>query len=882
MARLNRYPLVLAAAAALILGGATTLAGQLPPKLDLAPEVVTITPGPRYSAGWLHALVLGRHYRDLWTTPAQVPVLQLDHFAGGLAPIREGGGRQTRALHFQGADGRRYKFRSVDKDPTQTLPPALRAYFTHASYRKSIVADVLQDQVSTHHPAAVVITDALLEAGGALHGAARLYVMPDDPRLGEYRAAFAGMLGTLEEFPNEGPGDTPGFAGSRKVVDTDKLFERLEESPRHYVDTRAYLRVRLMDILVGDWDRHVGQWRWASFSDCRGTRWVPVPVDHDQAFSRFDGPLSWLVGQSWRELVGFEDEYASVVNLTWSGRYLDRRLLAELKRPAWDSVVAALKEGLTDEAIEQAVHRMPDPWYQQSGRALAEALKRRRDALDDAAGEFYGSLAQWADVHGRDAAEIAEVDRVDDEHVDVRLRLRDPGDGDEAPHFQRRFSSRETDEIRLYLHGGADSVLVSGAGRVNIQVRIVGGGGNDVLVDQSCVTGGGRTRFYDHKGENTFRTCGDSVLDRRSPPPELSGEDFAPPPEGTLPAAAQVPDWGRRWRPLPWIELDPDLGLFIGGGATRYRYGFREFPYAYRLRIRGGVAPTAGRFRLSLGADVPSLTRHVDGSLDLLISNAETIHFHGLGNETTLPESEDFYAVRRDEVHLKGSLGVGRRGLRLTAGPAFRLSHTDPEPGTLLESAPLYGVGTFAQLGLQGQVVLERRDRPVAATRGVAVTLQGSVYPSVLSVDETFARTSGSVAGYLSPSAPGDPTLALRVGGEKVWGRYPFHEAAFLGGGETLRGFRRQRFAGDAAVYGNAELRLSLMRFLVLVPGDLGVFAFADAGRVFLEGEPSQRWHGSQGGGVWFAFLDRVNTVSLGIARSGEGVRFYGRGGFLF
>ena len=35
--------------------------------------------------------------------------------------------------------------------------------------------------------------------------------------------------------------------------------------------------------------------------------------------------------------------------------------------------------------------------------------------------------------------------------------------------------------------------------------------------------------------------------------------------------------------------------------------------------------------------------------------------------------------------------------------------------------------------------------------------------------------------------------LALRVGGKKLWGTYPYHEAAFIGGPDTVRGLRRRR-----------------------------------------------------------------------------------------
>jgi hemolysin activation/secretion protein len=115
-----------------------------------------------------------------------------------------------------------------------------------------------------------------------------------------------------------------------------------------------------------------------------------------------------------------------------------------------------------------------------------------------------------------------------------------------------------------------------------------------------------------------------------------------------------------------------------------------------------------------------------------------------------------------------------------------------------------------------------------------------------------------------------------------VWGTYPLHEAAYLGGWASLRGFPDQRFAGDAAVFGSAELRVALARFYLLLPGELGIFGLGDGGRVFLAGERADRWHAAAGGGLWFAYLNRANTVSLAAADGGDGVRLYARAGFAF
>ena len=137
---------------------------------------------------------------------------------------------------------------------------------------------------------------------------------------------------------------------------------------------------------------------------------------------------------------------------------------------------------------------------------------------------------------------------------------------------------------------------------------------------------------------------------------------------------------------------------------------------------------------------------------------------------------------------------------------------------------------------------------------------------------------------YLTVPGTAGPTLALRAGGKKLWGDYPFFEAAFLGGGSSLRGFYRDRFAGDAMAFGNAELRLGVAHFNMLVPTQFGIFGIADAGRVFFDGDPSDAdtWHKAFGGGIWFSFIDRMQSVSIGIVNGDDLTGVYVDAGFMF
>src|SRR5262249_32699982 len=153
---------------------------------------VRLAANPRYAASGLHRVLLGPNYRGLWATPIEVEELDLQHFAGGLTPVKKGGGKQTKSLRFESADGREFRVRSVDKDPEKALPPELRDTF---------VQWIAQDQMSAANPAAPMIADRLAAALGFLHVEHRFVVIPDDAALGPFRKEFGGMLGVLEERP---------------------------------------------------------------------------------------------------------------------------------------------------------------------------------------------------------------------------------------------------------------------------------------------------------------------------------------------------------------------------------------------------------------------------------------------------------------------------------------------------------------------------------------------------------------------------------------------------------------------------------------------------------------------------------------------------------
>ncbi len=259
------------------------------------------------------------------------------------------------------------------------------------------------------------------------------------------------------------------------------------------------------------------------------------------------------------------------------------------------------------------------------------------------------------------------------------------------------------------------------------------------------------------------------------------------------------------------------------------------------------------------------------------------MRFYGFGNETPDTGSTDFYKVKQQQYLVAPSLVLllGHR-TELTVGPLLKYAFTDLLSGTFIDTRRPYGIGSWGQVGVQAGLRIDTRDRATSPTRGVLLTLGGSAYPTFWDVTAPFQEAHVEAATYLTAAIATRPTLAVRIAGKRVWGSVPFHEAAFVGGAGTVRGYSEHRFAGDAGLYANVELRFRLARPSLVVPGDFGAFGLADVGRVYVSGEPSDRWHAAAGGGLWFAPLSASNTLTVAVARSPGRTAIYLRLGFAF
>ncbi|MEO8577333.1 MAG: hypothetical protein ABI556_11555 [Gemmatimonadales bacterium] len=810
----------------------------------LGTDSVTIAAGPSYAAGSFYRSLFGDDYREEWTMPIRVPVLDLKTFAGGLTPTKLGGGRQTRSLRLSTPDSSEFVFRPIYK--AQTILPD--------QFKHTIIWTVFQDQGAASHPGGAVAAAPILQAADILHPTGRIAVMPDDPRLGEYRKEFAGKLGEIEEYPHV-PEKGHAFADAKKILDGEELLEKINASPSDRVDARTLLRARLIDMLLNDNDRHPDQWKWARLSGDSSFLWEPIPRDRDKVFLQYEGALLHIGRKFAPSLVEFDSRYPKGSALFENAMEFDRRLLGGLDKSVWDAEAIALKQRITDDVIVRSVRSMPPEYTQLTGDIVAK-LRSRRDFLSEAASQYYSELWEIAEIHGTDAADDAVVARAPDGSVTIRL-----GSGGSAPYFIRRFDPEETKEIRVYMHGGDDNATVTGSGPSRIGVKVIGGNGTNFAGAGKEVN---EVKFYDVGIVSGVKYDKDTVMEKTDPASELNARYNRRPwirAYGTL--LPPQKDRGVRIEPVLGARTGHGIGLTPKVGIARTAYAFRYVPYASKVQADLSYSFVHSGYAVNLFGDKRFESSQIHVPVDAGVSQLDMVVFRGFGNN--LPEREEkFYDIKQTAWRFRPAGGFSFNAESgLTFGPIVRYTKTDSVSNRFISQQRPYGFTTFAEAGALVKLHYDTRYKPDTLRPRAILDLSASGYPGMLDAKTAYESVEGAVTAYINIPVGTRPVIALRGGGKKVYGNFPYFDAAFLGGGSTLRTEHRQSIAGDASVFGAGELRVPVAKFPLIFPLDVGLIGFTEAGRVYVDGESPGGWHTATGGGFWIGLIDPGKSINV-------------------
>ncbi|MBK8340596.1 MAG: metallophosphoesterase [Flavobacteriales bacterium] len=811
------------------------------------PDTITVAPNTDLHASAFKRFFFGSLLRDVWCAPITVPVLDPDSAFGGLRAKAMGGGFQTRSLRLDAADGHAYVLRSIRKYPGLALAPNLRG---------TVAEDVVSDGIAASHPYAGIAIPPLADAVHVLHTNPRLVVVPDHPALGAYRGVFSNTLCLLEERTDGDWRGSAQFGGSERLASSGELIEALREGHDDVIDVPALLRARLLDMTIGDWDRHDDQWRWATFKQGDRTVYKPIPRDRDQAFFTQNGLIPSLTNRRWgiSKFQAFGPDIRDINGQNFNARYLDRAYLTEPDRALWQAIADSMRTELTDAVIEEAIHRFPDTTFALVGPRLIAGLKGRRDKLPKIAERHYRALAKRVNVVGTDEDEFFEVVRLPEGRTEVNIYDRKHGKKvGKRRYFHRVFEARDTREIRLYGLEGHDEYRVKGDVRSAIKVRIIGGMEKDVIQDSSRVSGPSkRTIVYESGGlkkGNKLRLGPEARLVRS--------------------ARSDALDYDRTeyvrdvLMPLVSIGLNPDDGLFLGGGFSYTKQGFKVEPYKWRQRLLASVALRTGAYRVQYSGRVNKAFAGLDAGVDArLLAPDFNFNFFGFGNRTTKPEDEEQFQYRIDLIDVEPFLARtfgGSQELRLTG--LYRSASQGRLSPALADRPELRPQPDADYAGAALSYRLNNVDNEADPERGIRFHAE---------VDELVELHSGKevrgVAGDLrfyipARIVPARTVIALRVAASRRDGAIDPLVARYLGGQSDMRGLRRTRYSGNSMAVGNFEVRQDLFNSRNrLVPFRMGLLAFADAGRVWVDGRDEHFWHSSVGGGL---FLSPFNMVIL-------------------
>jgi hypothetical protein len=850
------------ALAVLLSGLANEVLAQAAPRTDS----VTVAIEPTYNeVTAAHRWLLGQSYRQLWAAPVKLRVFHLAREKGGLTIVQRGGGLQTKSLRMRDASGQEWVLRTIQKYPERGLPPALRP---------TIAKDILQDQVSASHPYSAVVVPPLAAALGIPHANPEIVFVPDDPALGQYQKDFANQTFLFEERE---PLDAD------KTDNTQKAQDRLQKDNDNRVDQPTVLRARLLDMLLGDYDRHEDQWRWERLETDKGSRYEPVPRDRDHVFYKPSGALPWALSRHIfkSNVQGYDDHIRSINRWNDKARDFDRYFLNELSEDDWKKQIAYVQAHLTDSLIYRALHRLPPNIYQLSGPEIAHNLIARRNILEKQALRYYRFLAKTVSIPGSDKRERLEISH----EAHGRLRVtstkikKDGTTGDVL--YQRTFDPSVTRELRIYGQGGEDSFAVTGTDRSRIRVRLIGGADNDAFtVDPGLRQ---KTKLW--------------IYDRADEPNQLPAAGLARVRTSADTAVNTFPRTGYKYdflQPLALVGYSKDYGVQLIGNFIYQKQAFHKAPYGSRQSLLVNYGFGNSSLLLNYSGDF----KRALGQNDLLINLQSkgphyNSNFFGVGNETEFANEGDrrirYYRsvynlftadVRLSHTYARWHLSGGLLAQYYTSDDDENRSRYLRVYNEQNPAEKVFSQQAFA--GLTGSATFDTRDRALVAHRGVYWSTSISGLHRFDDDRHTFGQAITEFTFYASPTRDSSLVIANRTGGGVTLGRAGYFQQLKLGGAQNLRGFYLWRFTGKNMVYNNLELRYKLLDFTsYLLPGTLGLVVFNDVGRVWSPGEESSKWHTGYGGGLYFLPAQLV-LVQAVVGFSNEGVYPYISAGFRF
>lgn len=820
------------------------------------------TKGGIYKAFW------GARYREAFSKKVTVPTVNLDTLFGGLTPVRKGGGNQSKSIRLEDKQGREYVMRALRKNALQYLQAvAFKDQYIEGQFDDTYTEGLLLDVFTGSHPYAPFAIATLADAVGVYHTNPVLYYIPKQNALGTFNDEFGDELYMIEERAADGHGDKASFGFSNELISTDDLLKELNKDEDIVLDEATYIRARLFDMLIGDWDRHEDQWRWAKFEENKKTVYRPVPRDRDQAFSIMaDGALLSLattILPSLRLMKSYDDDLKSPKWFNLEPYPLDMALINQSNRDVWNAQVKHIVDNLTDDVIDEAFTYFPPEVNQETVKEIKLKLKGRRSNLQKISDNYYNHINKFAIIKGTNKDDWFKVERLPKGNTKVTAYRIKKGKKADVFH-ERTYTAKDTKEIWIYGLDDDDRFDVLGKGSQFIKVRLIGGQNKDTY----NIENGKKVKLYDYKTKtSTFIT--NKGHKKLTDDYETNVYDYK-----------KLKNSSNQF--IPTLGSNPDDGFKIGFSNTITNYGFERNPFTSQHTISAAYYFATQGFLLNYKVEFANIIN--DWNLQVagkFTTENYTYNFFGYGNETTNTNDDlDFNRVKTSIYAAKaGLVKKGRFGSDYGVKTIFEGIEIGDTPDRFISTfAPILNTDFYKRRffgGLEAEYKYKSFDNDVSPTNGMAFLFNIGGKTELKGIKNTFGYINSNLGFYNALSK--NKKLVLKTGVKtqiRMGDDLLFYHASNIGGDNGLRGYRTERFTGKNSFVGNADLRYGFPAFKTnIVPLQIGVFVGTDVGRVWLKNEDSNKWHNDYGGGFWVAAADSLSGT-FNFFNSTEGFRF--------
>ncbi|MDQ6845315.1 MAG: metallophosphoesterase, partial [Bacteroidota bacterium] len=813
-------------------------------------DSVTVAVNPDYQKiSSLHKIFAGENYRKEWAAPVHLKVFRIEKEKGGFTILSLGGGKQTRSLRLQDKYGQQWVLRTVDKYPEGTVPELLKT---------NIDEKIMKDMVSAEHPYGALIVPLLADAALVEHAEPTYYFVPDDPALKLYRSMFANKICMLEKYdPTTDESNTKSTA---------KVINKLIDDSKNHVEQDLVLRARLLDMMIGDWDRHFDQWRFGTADTGVGKLYYPIPRDRDNAFFYSNGLfVRGLSIATLPYLQGFRKHYPNIKWFNWEERDFDRFFLNNLDESKWRSTIEKFQASETDTVIQQALRQLPPQIYAMDKKVIAAKLRSRRDLLMKDGLKYYRFLSKEVNVVGSNKNEYFRVFNTNDS-LEVKVFKRKRSTDSASLMFDRIFDPKITKFINLYGLNGDDIFEIDSNANSKIKLRIIGGKGKDTF----NLKGNVRNTVYDFKNDSNY------LVNARRTTNEISND----------PAVNRYDITGFNYNSyrLPLISLayNKEDRFIAGAGYSLKTYSFRKDPYSTYQKITGQYAFAAKAYQLNYNGEFNQVIKKYDVVANGDLHNSVLNNFYGFGNETKKSDGKNFNFYRVRYNYFSGDVALRKRFHHLAElifGGAYYhyWNNSRDNTGKVLTQPALVGLdsanifSTKSYAGAKISIIIHNVNSDLLPTRGVYWNTEFSSLFGLNDKSRQITKVTSDMAVYASFTDPTNFVFVLRFGYGHIFSEnYEYFQALNLGENNYLRGFRKNRFSGKSIAYQSTEIRLKLFESKsYIVPGAVGLLAFNDVGKVWIKNATSRKWHDSYGGGLYYSPYNFA-IISATIAFSNE------------